>query len=72
MRTWAKKDDTTSVTNTCTNDAGCKLAEAVCEKLDEKCAVGCCDTDLCNAGSSVSFSVFLLTVCSALGLALMK
>ncbi|XP_078377340.1 uncharacterized protein LOC144660559 isoform X3 [Oculina patagonica] len=73
MRTWAKKDDATAVVNSCSNDASCKAAQDVCDKSsDGECAVGCCDTDLCNAGSHISFSVFLMTVCAALGLALLK
>ena len=63
-------DDARAVANSCTNEAGCKLAEEICDEAD--CKVGCCDTDLCNAGSPVSFSVFLMTVYSALGLALLK
>ena len=71
MRIWAKKDDDTLVVNSCSNEALCETAEdAKCDA--DKCAVGCCDTDLCNAGSPISFSVFLMTVCSALGLALLK
>ena len=72
MRTWAKQGDVTAVGQSCTNDAGCKAAEAVCDKAGGDCKVGCCDTDLCNAGSPVAFSMFLMTVCSALGLALLK
>ena len=73
MRTWAKKDDATAVVQSCGNDATCKALKEKCDEVtDGKCAVGCCDTDLCNGGSPVSFSVFLMTVCSALGLALLK
>ena len=72
MRTWAKKGDATAVVNNCANEATCKAAKDVCDKSDDDCAVGCCDSDLCNAGAPVSFSVFLMTVCSALGLALLK
>ena len=71
MRVWAKKGDTTAVVNSCSNESLCKTAEdAKCDV--DKCAVGCCDTDLCNAGSPVSFSMFLMTVCCTLGLALLK
>ena len=73
IRTWAKKDDVTVVSNTCSNEATCKTLTEGCDKAtDGDCAVGCCDKDLCNAGSPVSFSVFLMTVCSALALALLK
>ena len=74
MRVWGKKDDTTAVISSCSNELLCKAAEKdVDDKCEvDKCAVGCCDTDLCNAGSPVSFSVFLMTVCCTLGLALLK
>ena len=74
MRIWTKKDDTTTVDSSCSTESSCKDAEKVADddcKAD-KCAVGCCDTDLCNAGWPVSFSVFLMTVCCTLGLALLK
>ena len=71
MRVWAKNDDTTAVVSSCSNELLCKAAEdAKCDV--DKCAVGCCDTDLCNAGSPISLSVFLMTVCCALGLALLR
>ncbi|KAL9968468.1 hypothetical protein ACROYT_G026846 [Oculina patagonica] len=74
MRTWAKNDDgDTAVVQSCGTDATCKTLKDKCDEVTEgKCAVGCCDTDLCNAGSPVSFSMFLMTVCAALGLALLK
>ncbi|KAL9968466.1 hypothetical protein ACROYT_G026844 [Oculina patagonica] len=72
MRVWTKKGDATAIAQTCTNQAGCDAAEAVCDKADGDCKVGCCDSDLCNAGSAVSFSMILMAVCSALGLALLK
>ena len=71
MRVWGKKDGKILIANTCSNQALCEAAEdAKCE--GDKCAVGCCDSDLCNAASPISFSVFLMTICSALGLALLK
>ena len=74
IRVWGKKGDTTAVVSSCSNELVCKAAEDAADNKCEgdKCAVGCCDTDLCNAGSPVSFSVFLMTVCCALGLALLK
>ena len=73
IRTWAKKDDETLVVNQCGTEADCKTLKDACDKTKEgKCAVGCCDKDLCNAGPPVSFSLFLTAVCSALGLALLK
>ena len=73
MRFWSKKDDVTEVVNSCSSSALCTAAEKACDDVKEgKCAVGCCDSDYCNAGSSFSFSVILMTVTSALGLALLK
>ena len=73
MRTWAEKDGDTAVVQSCGTDATCTLLKDKCKEVkDGKCAIGCCDTDLCNTGSPVSFNVFLMTVCSALGLALLK
>ena len=71
MRAWARKGDGTGVVNSCSNELLCKANEDTKCDADE-CAVGCCDTDLCNAGSPGSFSVFLMTVCCTLGLALLK
>ena len=73
MRTWVKKDDVARVVNSCSQKILCEAAEKLCDDSSEgDCAVGCCETDECNAGSSVSFSVFMITVCSVLGLALLK
>lgn len=72
VRLWEKKDDKTTIANSCANDAGCTLVKDLCDEADHKCAVGCCKSDLCNASSPVLFSVFLMTVCFALGLALLK
>ena len=72
-RTWSKVKDVTAVVQSCATEASCDLLKKQCDDAkDGDCAVGCCDTDLCNAGSIVSFSVSLMTVCSALGLALLK
>ena len=73
-RSFLKKDGSTLVTNECTNQLGCDLAQAVCDNIDDNitCTVGCCDEDECNEDSHVSFNVILLIVCSALGLALLK
>lgn len=73
IRVWGKKDDKTTVYESCGTEALCEAAKKDCDDVkDGKCAVGCCDSDYCNAGSSVSFSVFLMTISSALGLALLK
>ena len=76
-RIWSKRGDVNTVENSCANEAYCKAQEELCDKLkdtvkDFKCGVGCCFSDGCNAGSPVTFSFFLLTVSSVLGLALMK
>ena len=74
-RTWAKRHiaNVSAVVNACGNEETCKgLKETCYDDLHGHCHVGCCDTDLCNAGLPVSFSVFLMTVCSALGLALLN
>ena len=70
---FVKKDGSTQVTNGCTNQLGCDLAQAFCDNVgdDITCKVGCRDKDACNEGSHVSFNVILLIVCSALGLALL-
>ncbi|XP_022804248.1 uncharacterized protein LOC111341525 [Stylophora pistillata] len=73
IRVWGKTDGKTTVTNSCSNSLSCAAAKKLCDDdKDGKCAVGCCDSDYCNAGSSVSFSVILMTFSSALGLALLK
>ena len=74
IRVWAKSENGTIViTNSCANKKICETTEKACDEFKEgECAVGCCDSNLCNAGSPISFSVFLMTVCSALGLALLK
>ena len=71
IKAWARKGDGTGVVNSCSNELLCKANEDTKCDVDE-CAVGCCDTDLCNAGSPVSISVFLMTVCCTLGLVPVK
>ncbi|KAL9985430.1 hypothetical protein ACROYT_G007839 [Oculina patagonica] len=74
MRTWGKdKDGKEMVANSCSNQATCDTAEEACKEPEEgECKVGCCDSDECNASSTVSFSVILMAACSVFGLALMK
>ncbi|RMX49499.1 hypothetical protein pdam_00024759 [Pocillopora damicornis] len=73
IRFWGKKDDVTLVINSCGGSSTCAKTKEACDQVkDGKCAVGCCDSDYCNAGSSYSSSVILITVTSALGLALLK
>ena len=65
--------DIHSVTMICTTKDRCEANKKVCkEKGNEDCAVVCCSTDKCNPGSSVTPSVFLMFVCSVVGLALRK
>ena len=64
--------DIHAVTMTCTTKSACEEAKKKCEDSGDDCGVACCTTDKCNAGSSVTFSVFLMVVSSLLGLALMK
>ncbi|KAL9985362.1 hypothetical protein ACROYT_G007756 [Oculina patagonica] len=76
MRTWEKFKSSTVVTNACSNQGQCDLTQSACDLLEDNldnydCAIGCCAADACNAASAVSISVFLLTVSSVLGLALM-
>lgn len=75
IRAWRETGNKTIVSNYCGTEALCEAAKNACngwEKTFNNCAVDCCDSDYCNAGSSVSFSVFLMTISSALGLALLK
>ena len=72
MRSFLKKDSATLVENTCTTQLGCNREQISCGQYSGvTCKVACCDQDECNVGSHASFNVFLLTVCSALGLALL-
>nr|XP_058973722.1 uncharacterized protein LOC131800060 [Pocillopora verrucosa] len=73
IRTWVKKDNhtVTIVDNFCSST--CEEIKKACDAFkDGKCAVGCCDSDYCNAGSVYSSSVILMIVTSALGLALLN
>ena len=77
FRRWEKIDAVIGVKNGCNTQSGCKTLEASCKAAEDTsdnydCEVGCCSDDECNAGSSVTFSFFLLTVCTVLSLALMK
>ena len=73
IRVWGKKDDVTLVANSCGDSSACEKLKKNCDEIKEgKCAVGCCDSDYCNVGSSYSASVILMTVTSALGLALLN
>ena len=72
FRTSREEDGRTLVINGCTNQLGCDLAQLMCDNYTESitCKV-CCDEDARNVDSPVSSNVILLTVCTALGLALL-
>ena len=75
-RAWIKTKSTTTVNHLCTNTFDCEVqSKNICDRLNDldntECAWDCCDMDACNAGSLVSSRAFLLTVCSALSLALL-
>ena len=77
LRSWAEKDGVHTVANTCNNKGGCDLTTNLCNTMKDtidgyECGVACCTEDECNAGSPVTFSLFLLIVSSVLSLALMK
>ncbi|KAL9951834.1 hypothetical protein ACROYT_G044569 [Oculina patagonica] len=49
---WAKKDDITSLVKLCSTKSQCDVVKKSCDEMtDGQCAVNCCDTDECNAGS---------------------
>jgi len=62
-----KNDNTAMVKNSCSDAFACSKATIGCGH----CEVGCCGDDACNVSTHVSLNVFLLTVCFALGLALL-
>ncbi len=53
IRVWAKKDNVTAVVNSCASIAVCDAAKKACDNFTGQCAVSCCETDECNAGSTV-------------------
>lgn len=76
MRTYYRKDGNTAVGNSCADQLDCSFSQEFCEIWEDNdgdvsCKIGCCTSDLCNAGSPPSFSIFLVTVCSALGRAIL-
>jgi len=71
MRSFLKKDSATYVRNSCSDELSCNQEIIGCGQYSGvTCKVSCCDADECNMGSHVSFNVFLLSTCSALGLGL--
>lgn len=63
FRTWVHKYGNTAVTNDCTNQSGCDLAQNVCDKVDDvDCTVGCCGSDACNAGTTEKGTYFATCV----------
>ena len=66
MRGYSIKDTDgkKTISRACGNKVICEALKEGCKKAKEDktlsdCAVGCCDTDLCNAGSAPSFSVLV-------------
>ncbi|KAL9988362.1 hypothetical protein ACROYT_G002799 [Oculina patagonica] len=53
IRVWAKKDNVTAVVNSCASIAVCDAAKKAFENFTGQWAVSCCETDECNAGSTV-------------------
>ena len=77
LRVWTKLGDLEGVANTCANTHSCTsdILDAACdlaEKTVDKCKASCCDSDACNAATSVSFSVILAIMCSLIGIAFLK
>ena len=71
MKTATEVDGTIGVISQCSTKTTCETAKELCEKSDE-CEVGCCDSDECNASSSLFVSVILMAACSVFGLALLE
>ncbi|CAH3024930.1 unnamed protein product, partial [Porites evermanni] len=59
-----------TVATSCATESSCKSLKDSCDNLDTCNDVTCCDTDNCNAGSVVYFSMFLMAVCCVVGLVL--
>jgi len=76
MRQKYEQQGVKAVFTLCASQEGCTIAKSYCDQKTpsyEHCEdVVCCDTDNCNAGSAVSFSLFLMAVCYAVGMVLMK
>ena len=74
MKGYGKDNDGKEmISRACGNKVICEAAKEVCKKAKEdkklaECDVGCCDTDLCNAGSAPSFSVLVITLCALFSL----
>lgn len=73
MRTWTKdKDGVTEVFSSCAKQSLCEQAKERCEDNDQKCAVGCCSNDACNASSTIVINIILFITCFGIGLTLLK
>jgi len=74
VRIWQKVSSVVVVENDCSTAEDCDVQKRACDLLDDidgyECAVGCCSTNACNTGLPVSINVFILTMSSVLGLAL--
>lgn len=72
MRKWTERSGVRKVENRCSDRHRCIGEKKACEDMNGKSKLSCCDKSECNAGSALFDSVFLLTVCSVLTLALLK
>ncbi|XP_022809957.1 uncharacterized protein LOC111346974 [Stylophora pistillata] len=78
FRTWEKlKDNDVTVSSGCGYQSTCDTLKSVCDKAkdtlkDYHCAVGCCSSDGCNAGTSFTCNIILLAVCFLVSLELLK
>ena len=74
MKVYAKDNDGKErIGRACSNKDRCEGVKEGCQeakkdKTVSDCASGCCDTDLCNAGSAPSFSVLVITLCALFSL----
>ncbi|XP_078350984.1 uncharacterized protein LOC144635774 isoform X1 [Oculina patagonica] len=72
IRSWYGAGNYTTVSNACGTDSTCEDLKGTCGVTKAFCDVGCCYRDLCNEGSPLSFSVFLMVVCFSVGQAILK
>lgn len=78
IKMWVKeKGNDARVESGCGLQSKCDSAKVICDEAkkhetDDQCEVACCSDDRCNAGSSFTFNIILLAVCTFLGLELLK
>ena len=59
-----------TVNTFCITESSCESLKDICDKIDGCKDATCCDTDNCNGGSAIYFSMFLMVVCCVVGLVL--